>query len=80
MRTIDIVIIGLLILSIITAGIMICEFSKFKLVAHGIYMVDTKIATIDMDRSWAEVMETCNHEYQHYKNYEHFQEDFKGGK
>ena len=74
-RVIDIVIIVLLILSSITAGIMICNYSKYKEVATGIYFINNKTSLINMDRSWAEVMETCNHEYAHHTHYSHFQED-----
>lgn len=69
----SIAIIVLLVISILTSSYMIYQYTKYTKVANGIYFTSNKTAVINMDRTWAEVMETCNHEYLHYKHFQHFE-------
>jgi len=75
MRIVDIAIIILFFTAIVTSSIALYNFSKYTEVANGIYFTSNRTAIINMDRTWEEVMETCNHEYAHATHYQHFTED-----
>ena len=44
----------------------LCQFSQNSSLVYGLYYNETMCIRIQ-NRTWAEMMETCSHEYLHYK-------------